>query len=325
MKKNMDVQKQKLSVAWLSVLSNTTLVIIKLVIGLWIGAVSIISEAIHSAVDLVAAVIALFSVKTSGKPADPEHPFGHGKIENISGSIEALLIFVAAGWIIFEATEKLLHPEPVGLIGLGVAVMFFSSLVNVFVSQMLFRVARKTDSVALLADAWHLRTDVYTSAGVMFSLAAIWIGERLVPGTALQWLDPVAAIGVALLIVKTAYNLVIQSARDLLDAALPSEEKNLIRRIIAEQRPDVHGFHKLKTRKAGNVRFIEFHMKVDPQMTVEASHQITVDITGIIHEHFPGSHVTIHVEPCDGTCDTDCTAGCLLSAEERRAVRERKA
>lgn len=321
----MDVQKQKLSVAWLSVISNTILVTIKLVIGLGIGAVSIISEAIHSAVDLVAAAIALFSVKTSGKPADKEHPFGHGKVENISGSIEALLIFIAAGWIIFEAIKKLLDPEPVGMIGLGVAVMLFSSLVNTIVSQMLFRVAKNTDSMALLADAWHLRTDVYTSAGVMFSLAAIWIGKHLIPDVSLHWLDPVAAIGVALLIIRTAYTLTRQSARDLIDAALPSHEKALIHRIITEHRPDVHGFHKLRTRKAGNVRFIEFHMKVDPQMTVEASHQITIDITRIIHDHLPGSSVNIHVEPCDGTCDADCTAGCLLSEKDRRDVRDKHA
>ena len=320
----MDPQRQKVSVAWLSVISNTALVIIKLIVGLWIGAVSIISEAIHSAVDLMAAIIALFSVKKSGKPADKEHPFGHGKVENISGTVEALLIFIAAGWIIFEAVKKLLHPEPVELLGLGMGVMLFSSLVNIVVSQMLFKVGKKTDSIALQADAWHLRTDVYTSAGVMFSLAVIWVGNRLLPGTTLQWLDPVAAIGVALLITRAAYKLTIQSARDLIDVTLPSHEENLIRQIIIEQHPTIHGFHKLRTRKAGNVRFIEFHMKLDPQMTVEESHRVTVDTNRIIDEHFPGSSVNIHVEPCDGSCDRDCTGGCLLSEKERCTIRKQR-
>ncbi|MBN2567828.1 MAG: cation transporter [Deltaproteobacteria bacterium] len=320
----MDLQRQKLSVAWLSVISNTTLVILKLIIGLSIGAVSIISEAIHSAVDLIAAIITLFSVNQSNKPADKEHPFGHGKVENISGTIEALLIFIAAGWIIFEAVKKLLHPEPMGFMGFGVAVMLFSSMVNLIVSQMLFKVAKKTDSVALLADAWHLRTDVYTSAGVMFSLAVIWIGNSLFPNITLQWLDPIAAIAVALLIVRAAYKLTIKSSRDLIDAALPPDEKNLIRKIIIEQHPTIHGFHKLRTRKAGNVRFIEFHMKVDPKMTVEESHQVTIDTNSTIHKHFPGASVTIHIEPCDGRCDRDCAGGCLMSEEDRMIIRQKR-
>ncbi len=322
---NIELQRQKLSVAWLSVISNTTLVILKLIAGFWMGAVSIISEAIHSAVDLIAAAIALFAVKKSSKPADQEHPFGHGKVENISGTIEALLIFLAAGWIIFEAFKKLLHPEPVGFLGLGVAVMLLSSIVNVIVSHMLFTVAKRTDSIALLADAWHLRTDVYTSASVMFSLAIIWIGNSLFPNITLLWLDPIAAIAVALLITHTAYKLTIQSVRDLIDAALPSQEKNMIRQIIIEQHPTIHGFHKLRTRRAGNVRFIEFHVKVDPKMTVEESHQVTIDTNRTINEHFPGSSVIIHVEPCDGSCDRECTGGCLLSENDRMIIRQKNA
>ena len=145
----MNPQRQKERVALLSVASNSILVIMKLVIGLMIGSVSILSEAIHSSVDWLAAVIALFSVKTSSLPADSRHPFGHGKIENISGTIEALLIFVAAGWILFEAVKKILHPEPIEDIGWGVGVMLLSAGANFIVSEMLFKVGRKTDSIAL--------------------------------------------------------------------------------------------------------------------------------------------------------------------------------
>src|SRR5512140_2013178 len=197
----MDAQKRKERVALLSVLSNTTLVVMKLIVGLWIGSVAVISEAIHSGVDLTAAVIALFSVKTSSLPADGKHPFGHGKIENISGTVEALLIFIAAGWIIWESVAKLLLPWPVTTVGWGVAVMFISAVANSVVARKRFRVGKETDSVALIADGWHLRTDVYTSAGVMAGLAVIWIGESLFPDVELHWLDPVAAIGVALLII----------------------------------------------------------------------------------------------------------------------------
>src|SRR5512136_12039 len=183
----METDQRKRRVALLSVISNTTLVVLKLAVGLAISSVSVISEAIHSGVDLIAAAIAYYSVRTSGIPADREHPFGHGKIENVSGTVEAVLIFLAAGWIIFEAVKKLLHPRPMEEAGWGIAVMLVSSAANLAVSQRLFKVGRETDSVALQADAWHLRTDVYTSAGVMLGLVAIWIGDLLIPGLNLQW------------------------------------------------------------------------------------------------------------------------------------------
>ena len=278
---------------------------------------SILSEAIHSGVDLLAAVIALFSVKTSSVPADRRHPFGHGKIENISGTIEAVLIFAAAAWIIYEAAGKIIRPEPLADVGWGVAVMLISSVVNLAVSQMLFRVGRRADSIALQADAWHLRTDVYTSAGVMTGLLVIWMAARFFPGCDVQWIDPVAAIGVALLIVKAAYDLTVQSARDLLDVQLPQEELEWIRMRIQDFRSDIHGFHQLRTRKAGNVRFVEFHLKMDPKMSVLDSHRVTERLSAAIKAQFPGASVTIHVEPCDGTCTSNCLEGCFLLEGER--------
>jgi cation diffusion facilitator family transporter len=313
----MENVNEKISVARLSILSNTSLIIMKVVIGMLIGAVSIISEAIHSGVDLIASVIAYISVTKSGKPADREHPFGHGKIENISGAVEALLIFLAAGWIIHAAIKRLMNPQPLEAASWGVGVMLISCIINILVSERLFAIGNKTDSVALKADAWHLRTDVYTSAGVMAGLFLIWIGGRIMPGVSLDWIDPIAAIAVALLIIRAAWVLSIQSARDLLDHTLPAAERTLIRELITSKHPDVHGYHKLKTRKAGNVRFIEFHMLVDPQMSVEKSHSITDDVTRMIYDRFPYSNVTIHVEPCDGRCNDECTDNCLLSIEDR--------
>lgn len=308
----MDPQRRKIDVALISVISNTTLVVLKLVVGLLIGSVSILSEAIHSATDLIAAVITLFSVKTSGLPPDFKHPFGHGKIENIAGSIEGLLIFLAAGWIVFEAIQKLMNPTPIANIGWGAGVMMFSTLANIIVSEMLFRVARETDSVALEADAWHLRTDVYTSAGVVISLALIWVGEKVFPGHHFHWLDPAAAIAVALLIIKAAYDLTVKSGRDLLDSRLPSQEEEWIIEMIKDHRSNIHGFHDLRTRKAGGFRFVEFHLKVDPLMTVAGSHGIAEKISARIKAQFPHTSLTIHIEPCDGNCEGKCLEGCLL-------------
>ncbi len=305
--------------ALLSVISNSALVSIKLIVGLIIGSVSIISEAIHSGVDLVASIIALFAVKTSSKPADKNHSFGHGKIENISGTIEALLIFIAAVWIIYEAVQKISKPETLDNLGWGIGVMLISSVVNIIVSQRLFKIGRETDSIALQADAWHLRTDVYTSAGVMVGLILMLCGQWFFPNINFYWLDSVAAIVVALLIIKAAYNLTIQSAGDLLDANLPIEEE-WIHEEILKYGNIFRGYHRLRTRKAGHFRFVDFHLKVEPQMTVVDSHSITELITKDIEDKYPHTSVTIHVEPCDGNCDEDCLSGCLLSEKERSEI-----
>ena len=313
----MEKDQRKRRVALMSVISNTTLVVLKLAVGLAISSVSVISEAIHSGVDLIASGIAYYSVRTSGIPADREHPFGHGKIENISGTVEAILIFVAAGWIIYEAAQKIIRPEPLEMAAWGVAVMFLSAVVNTFVSRKLFRVGKETDSVALIADGWHLRTDVYTSAGVMAALAVIWTADLLAPEVDLHWVDPAAAIGVALLIIKAAWDLTRQSARDLLDVQLPGEEIARIESLILKRRPVVKGYHQLRTRKSGHFRFVEVHIKVDSGMTVEASHRITQEFAREIRERFPGASVTTHVEPCDGSCGPRCLEGCLLTEGER--------
>ncbi len=304
----------------LSIGSNTLLVAVKLFVGISIGSVAVVSEAIHSAMDLVAALIAYAAVCASGRPADAGHPFGHGKAENISGAIEALLIFAAAAWIIREAALKLAHAETLKMAHWGAAVMLLSCVVNIAVSSHLFRVARETDSIALEADAWHLRTDVYTSAGVMLALGAIWLGESLAPGRHFHWFDPVAAIAVALLILRAAWRLTVDSVRDLMDSSLPPEEERWIRDYISRLTPTIRGFHRLRTRKAGGRRFIEFHLLVESDMSVEDAHRIC-DVMGCdIEDRFPSSSVTIHVEPCNGDCKPYCREGCLLDAREREEL-----
>ena len=306
----MDTQRRKTAVATLSVASNAILVLGKVAIGLLIGSVSVISEAIHSGVDLLAAAIALFAVRKGAKPADEEHPFGHGKIENISGAVEALLIFLAAGWIVFEAIAKLRHPAPMETVGWGVLVMLVSSVLNFVVSSMLFKVGRETDSIALKADAWHLRTDVYTSAGVMAGLLVIWAGRRWAPGTPLDWLDPIFAIAVALLICKAAFDLTRQAVKDLLDARLPGNEEAWIRNCVVSM-PQARGVRRLRTRKAGAERFVEIDVAVPSDMSVEDSHSMTEEIERAVVERFGAASVIVHVEPClPDNCACRCVTAC---------------
>jgi cation diffusion facilitator family transporter len=220
----MEIQRQKTSVALLSVASNTVLVTLKLITGLLTGSISVLSEAAHSSMDLIASIIAFFAVRISARRPDAEHPFGHGKVEDISALAEALLIVIAAIWIVVEAIHKIIAPQPLATVDWGIAVMLFSVVANIVVSQLLFIVGKRTDSPALIADAWHLRTDVWTSAGVLAGLAIIWVGARLWPEVNLNWIDPTAAIVVAILIFRAALELTITAIKDLIDTSPPAHE-----------------------------------------------------------------------------------------------------
>lgn len=308
----MSHNRRKSRVAAMSVLSNSILVIFKLFVGLFTGAVSILSEAIHSGVDLVAAIIAFFAVKASGKPADQEHTYGHGKFENLSAAVEGLLIFVAAGWIIFESIHKLIFPQPVENIKWGILVMGASAIINLIVSDQLFKIGRETDSAALMADGWHLRTDVWTSAGVAVGLAFYMAGRWFFAGLNLEWIDPVIAIGVAGLIIKAAWNLTSEAVTYLLDASLPEEEEKAITLIINKMSPQVLNVHNFKTRKAGSERFVEFHLVVNKDLTVKKAHDICDEITAQIKSQFPKTDVMIHTEPCLDECGGICMGTCAI-------------
>jgi len=280
---------KKVSVARLSILSNSGLIIMKIVVGLFSGSVSIISEAIHSFMDLLASLVAFFSVRISDTPADERHPYGHGKFENISGVIEALLIFVAAFWIIYEAVKKIIEPTKVEQIGFGVVVMLVSAVVNILVSRKLYRVAKETDSVALEADALHLKTDVYTSFGVAAGLLLMWF-------SGIHLFDPIIAIFVALLILKESFELFSKAYAPLLDLALPAHDVSHIAAIIQKHCTNDMSFHNLRTRKAGNYKYIDFHLNLDPNITVREAHKICDQIEDNIKTEFDHSEVTIHVE-----------------------------
>lgn len=280
---------QKTNAARLSIFSNTGLIVLKLVVGIISGSVSIISEAIHSFMDLLASVIAYFSVRISDKPADIRHPYGHGKFENVSGVAEAMLIFIAAGWIIYEAIKKILAPSAVENIGIGFGVMIISGIVNFFISSRLYTVAKKTNSIALEADALHLKTDVYTSFGVAIGLALLWI-------TGIHMLDPIIAIFVALLILKESFSLFIKAYAPLLDSTLPQEDVDKIVQIIQNHCTNTMGFHNLRTRKAGNYRYVDFHLNLDGSISVKEAHAICDRIENDIYSEFEQIEVSIHVE-----------------------------
>jgi len=318
----MSEQRKKTRVAALSVASNSLLVIFKLIVGILIGSVSVLSEAIHSGMDLVAALIAFFAVRIAGRVADEEHPFGHTKVENISAAVEALLIFAAAVWIIIEAVEKLINPSPIETVGWGVGIMLVSTIANLVVSRLLFKVGRETDSAALTADAWHLRTDVYTSVGVTAGLGIIWLGGFFFPSVNLNWIDPVAAIAVAGLIIHAAYDLTRRAVQDLVDQSIPIEEKEWMQNYLSSLYPTVRSSHRLRTRKAGATRFINLHLALDSKLTVSESHAIGDQIVADFKKHFPHDvDVIVHIEPCDGVCSPACESGCLLSDEEQKAAR----
>jgi cation diffusion facilitator family transporter len=276
----------KTAAASISIISNTSLVIMKFIAGFLSGSVSVISEAIHSMMDLLAAVIAFFAVRISDNPADEEHPYGHGKFENVSGVIEALLIFIAAIWIIYEAIHKLLIGAPIENASIGIIVMTISAIVNLFVSRHLYKVAKRTDSIALEADALHLKTDIYTSAGVAGGLILIWI-------TGIRIIDPIVAILVALLILRESYELLNRAYKPLLDTAISENELKVIEKCIHESK---YTYHDLKSRQSGKQRFIEFHLVMPGDVPLKDAHQKCDEIEELIKSKISHISILIHVE-----------------------------
>jgi len=278
----------KTKIARLSVASNSLLIVMKVIVGILSGSVSIISEAIHSSMDLIAAIIAFFAVRISDTPPDAKHPYGHGKIENISGVIEGVLILVAAALIITEAVKKLMGESfELESIGIGAAVMFVSAVVNAIVSRKLYQVARETNSVALEADALHLKTDVYTSLGVAAGLGLILL-------TGVSWLDPVIAILVALFIIKESMVLLSKAFFPLLDTSWGKEEIRDLEDNLDRMKVN---YHDLRTRLAGNYRFIDIHIEIPENESVGNAHIYCDKIEDELKSLYENLTVSIHVEP----------------------------
>ncbi len=285
---------EKVKIARLSIFSNIFLIIIKLIIGIITSSVSLMSEAIHSGMDLLASLIAFFSIKISSKPPDDDHPYGHGKYENISGVMEAFLIFVAAMWIIYEAVKRFISKGEIEFIQYGIIVMIISMIVNFYVSKKLYAAAKKYDSIALEADALHLKTDIYTSGGVALGFFLIYI-------TNFYWLDPVIAILVAFLIIYEAFQLLNNAFSPLVDTQLPKEDMDKIREIIEnylQEKQDID-YQKLRSRKSGSQKYLDFILKVNENVTVKKAHDLCDELEERINIDFPKTDINIHIEPKD--------------------------
>jgi cation diffusion facilitator family transporter len=285
------VIRTKSGAAALSIASNTVLIALKLAAGAITGSIAILTEAVHSLIDLVASVVAFVSVRKADEPADAEHPYGHEKVESLAATIEGMLILVGAGIIVYEATHQLVVGPSVERLGIGIAVMAFSVFANLGVSTVLSRRAREHESPALEGDAAHLRTDALTSAGVLFGLALVQVTGNAV-------FDPITALVVATAIVWAGIRIIRRSSAVLVDETLPEAELDRIEEAIAGARtPEVAGYHKLRARRAGSRRHIDLHVQYRSGTSLERAHELAHQMRASIEAGIPQAEVLIHVEP----------------------------
>ena len=275
--------------AWLSIAAAVTTIAMKTVAWRMTGSVGLLSDALESVVNLVAAIMTLLMVTLAARPPDEEHAYGHSKAEYFSSIVEGALILVAALAIAWAATDRLLHPQPLEQAGLGLVVSAGASLVNLVVARVLFAAGRLHRSIALEADAHHLMTDVWTSVGVL-------AGIGVVAATGWTMLDPLVAIGVAINIVWTGVQLIRRSALGLLDTALPEGERALLQQVLDRHDAAYVRFHAVRTRQAGARRFVSMHVLVPGDWTVTRGHRLLEQIEAEIRAALPGSTVLTHLE-----------------------------
>jgi cation diffusion facilitator family transporter len=283
----------KVRAAALSVVSNSALILLKAIAASVTGSVSILTEAVHSSVDLVASIVAFGSVRKAGEPADETHRYGHEKIENLSAAIEGILILVGSAVIAFEAIRRLVVGGQLESIRLGWIVMAISLVANIVVSAVIARRAKASGSPALAGDAAHLRTDALTSAAVL-------VGLVLVKATGAQWLDPAVALAVACVILITGVRVLTTASQVLVDTSLPRSEVEEIRQVVETFAPrGVVGYHELRTRSAGNRRYVDLHLQFQTGTSLEDAHRTAHEVQEEIGDRLPGTDVLIHLEPED--------------------------
>ncbi|MDO8577865.1 MAG: cation diffusion facilitator family transporter [Dehalococcoidales bacterium] len=290
------------------------LFVLKVVVGLATGSISIWAQAVDSSLDIFAVVVTFLTVGFSAKPADEDHPFGHGKIEDIAAGIQALLLLGASAAIAYSAIRRILSGEQIKLEEAGIAVMALSMVVSIFLSRHLFRVSKATGSVALEANADNIRGDAYSTGGVL-------VGLVLVRFTHLNIIDPIIALAVVVLILRATYRVGRMAYSGLLDVRLPKSEEDIIASAIMEHTGQVPGFHEMRTRKAGNQRFIDLHLMLPKNISVEEAHKICDHLEGDLKTKLPNINVTIHVEPCD---NPECEQCKVAECSEHEADGSRK-
>ncbi len=291
----------------LSLIAVIGLVILKVAVGVVTGSLSVLAQAIDSFLDLFAVSVTFLAIRFAAQPADVEHPFGHGKAENIAAIIQAGLIFIAGGSIIYSAIRRIQADALLEMTEAGIAVMVVSIIVSVFLSRYLRRVAKREDSPALEANARNIAADVYSAAAVL-------IGLLVVRFTNLAIIDAVLAGIVALFILKIAIDVLRYSLGGLVDVKLPEEEEAAISDAITEHfGGEVVSFHKLRTRKAGKQRYIDLHLVMPRHISVREAHDMADHLEEDIKQRLGDTDVTIHVEPCDGNCPE-----CQIVCEEKK-------
>lgn len=277
---------------WLSLATAVVTVALKGVAAALTGSVGLLSDALESIVNLVAAAVAIWALRLSAKPADHNHDFGHGKAEYLSSLVEGALIFIAAGAIIVTSVERLINPAPVESLGLGLLLSLLASVGNGVVGFILVRQGRRHRSITLEADGHHLLTDVWTSVGVLAGMGLLWI-------TGWTWIDPVVAIAVGINVMVTGSKLLRRSSVGLLDAALPADEVDAIRRAIDSAVPDTGGIAliELRTRESGRQRFAQATLVVPGDWSVQHGHDLADAVEHAVHEALPETVTVVHIEP----------------------------
>ena len=283
------------------------LIVLKAVVGAVTGSLSVLAQAVDSCLDLFAVGVTFLAIRFASKPADDEHPFGHGKAENIAAIIQAILIFLAGGSIIYSAIRRAETANALELTEAGIAVMAVSIIASIFLSRYLRKVARQEDSMALEANAHNIAADVY-------SASAVFIGLIVVRFTGIDIIDDILAGIVALFILKVGFDVLRNSFGGLVDVKLPEDEETKIRAAIMEHfGGEVVSFHKLRTRKAGSQRYIDLHLVMPRHITIEEAHELCDHLEKDMRHRLLRTDTTIHVEPCDGKCEA-----CLIKCEKRQ-------
>ena len=291
--------KEKRQAAGSSVVAAVALTGTKIAVGLTTGSLGILAEAAHSGLDLVAAAMTLFAVRVSGKPADRDHPYGHGKVENLSALFETVLLLATCVWIIYSAVERLASGKiEIEVTVWSFAVMALSIVVDVSRSRMLYRVARKHNSQALEADALHFSTDIWSSAVVILGLVCVKLGEWKPSLAVLKSADAVAAVVVAIIVFYVCGELGVRTIRALLDTAPAGLDGRIA--AAAQAVPGVSNCHRVRTRYSGPQFFVDVHVLVNGNQTLEQAHALTEAVEEAIREVVPGADVTVHAEPENG-------------------------
>jgi len=287
---------EKQSVAIKSVTAAFGLTLLKIIIGFATGSLGIIAEAAHSGLDLLAAAMTAVAVKFSGKPADREHPYGHGKAENLSALFETVLLLFTCYWIISTAIQRILAQKVEIEVNVwSFLVMIISIIVDVSRSRMLYKAARKYNSQALEADALHFRTDIWSSSVVILGLFCVKLSDWLKGYEFLHYADTVAAIMVGLIVIQVSIELCIRAIRELLDAAPAGLEEKIIATV--EALPGVLDCHQVRIRSSGAQHFIDLHVLMNGKRSLKDAHLLTEEIERVIQQILPNADVTVHPEP----------------------------